>query len=68
MSIKLEELEKRESITTHLPLPASEELKERYRRIQNELHKRDMRTLHSFARERLCLLLDEIESALNKAG
>jgi len=68
MTITLEELGNRESITTHVPIPASEELRDRYRRIQNELVKRKKRTLHSLARERICTLLDELEAALHRAG
>lgn len=68
MSIKLDDLESRESITTHLPLPCSEEFKERYRHIQNVLDMKKKRSLHSFARERLVALLAELEALINKAS
>jgi hypothetical protein len=66
--INLDDLEGRESITTHLPLPVSEELKERYRHLQNILTIKKKRSLHSLTREHLTKLLDELEAALNKAG
>lgn len=67
MSIKLEELKIEEPITTHLPLPCGSKMLERYRKIQHDLHRKNMKGLHSFARERLKDLMSELERLLEAA-
>ena len=68
MSIKIDDLEARESNTTSLTLPMGEGMKARYRRIQSELEKRKKRPLHSITREQIDRILSDLEKALGLAG
>lgn len=68
MALKLEPLKKRASIIEKLTLPTSVSQKERYRRLQNELDKRGLESLHVLTRERIDGLLDEVEAMLHHAG
>lgn len=67
MKIKLEELQGREPITERLTLPVSADMLNRYRKVQHTLDTKKLRSLHSFARERLMSLLEEIEETIRSA-
>ena len=62
MDLKLET--KKESILDSLPIPMGRSQKDRYRKIQAELDRRELKPLHALARERLESLLNEIEREL----
>lgn len=68
MSMKLEVIKKRASIIDTMTLPTSSSQKERYKRLQNELEKRGFESLHTLTRERIDVLLDEVEALLSHAG
>lgn len=68
MTLKLNTLKKRHSIVDTMTLPVSTQQKERYKRILNELAKRELESLHTLTRAKIDQLLDEVESQLNAAG
>ncbi len=65
MAIKLDEQKKRDPITTTLTLPVGKHMLEEYREIAKRLESKELRSLHSFTRERLGKLLEELRTALD---
>jgi hypothetical protein len=57
---------KTESATDNLPLQVSTNLKNRYRKVQNEFDKAGLASLHVWTRESLAQLLDEAERFLSE--
>lgn len=56
---------KREAVDDRMTLPMTASQKERYKRLQHELEKREYNSLHEMTRERIDLLLDEVERELD---
>ncbi len=56
---------KKHSILTTLPLPISHEQKARYRKVQADLEKKGLDSLHDKTREQIDLILDAAEKRLS---
>jgi hypothetical protein len=59
---------KRDSVTATLPLPVPPALKDRYRKLQTQLDAGGFESLNEVVREKLEVLLSDIEKDLNRAS
>lgn len=64
----MKEISPKEPLRQTLTLPIKHSQKERYKRVSNQLSERKLTTLHTLVRERLDLLLDEVEEYLSKSS
>lgn len=59
---------KREPLIERMTLPLTPSQFERYKKAASELDKRNLTKLHDLTRERIDLLLDEVEVELQKSS
>ena len=57
-------IEEHEPVSVMIAIPVSKSMKERYRRIAEELKSKDYKRITTLARERLEALMNEIEPLL----
>lgn len=65
MAIKLGEKKRPDPIIKNLTIPVSQRMLDLYKLYQHEFDKREEKSLHEYARERLQALLNEVGEALD---